>query len=201
MTDRSGVFEGDNPFEIARQWLADAEKVEASDANAMSLATVDEDGMPNVRILLLKDIEDDSFVFYTNLGSVKSHELTASGKAAFVLHWKSLGRQIRVRGIVSQVDDDAADAYFASRPLGSRVGAWASKQSQPLDSREVLEEEVSKFAERLGSNPARPDFWGGFRLVPQEIEFWSDGASRLHDRFLWRREDATTPWEIVRLYP
>jgi pyridoxamine 5'-phosphate oxidase len=201
MTDRDGVFAGDNPFDIARRWLAEAEKTEPNDPNAMALATVDPDGMPNVRILLLKEIEDAAFVFYTNFGSVKSQELAHNAKAAFNIHWKSLRRQIRVRGLVTRETGAKADVYYASRPLRSRIGAWASHQSQPLESRAILEQRVEDLSESLGANPPRPDFWGGFRLTPLEIEFWCDGANRLHDRFLWRRASQQDSWTIDRLYP
>lgn len=199
--DRKGIFAGDNPFQIARRWLSEAEMAEPNDPNAMALATVDADGMPNVRIVLLKDIEEDAFVFYTNFGSAKSRELLQGGKAAFVLHWKSLRRQIRVRGVVTQEDAAKADAYYASRPLLSRIGAWASKQSQPLAERSVLEERVARFSESLGDDPARPEFWGGFRIVPREIEFWCEGPARLHDRFSWQRKTPEDDWNIARLYP
>jgi pyridoxamine 5'-phosphate oxidase len=199
--DRSGIFAGDDPFAIARTWLAEAEAQEPNDPNAIALATVDPDGLPNVRMVLLKDIEDDAFVFYTNYGSAKGQEITASGKAAFVLHWKSLRRQIRVRGTVTREDGPQADAYFASRSLKSRLGAWASQQSQPLSSREALMAEAARVAITKGTNPPRPPNWGGFRLHPVEIEFWADGAFRLHDRFLWRKTDATESWKITRLNP
>lgn len=201
MSDRNGIFAGDNPFEIARSWLSEAEKTEPSDANAIALATVDVDGMPNVRIVLLKGIEDGAFVVYTNLGSAKSQELLQSGKAAFVIHWKSLRRQIRVRGTVTQEDPAKADAYYSSRPLLSRIGAWASKQSQPLAERGLLEGRVARFSETLGDDPARPGFWGGFRIVPQEMEFWCEGPNRLHDRFRWVRKTPEGDWSISRLYP
>lgn len=201
MTDRDGIFAGDNPFEIVRRWLSEAEKTEPNDPNAMALATVDTDGLPNVRIVLLKGIEDGAFVLYTNFGSEKSQELLQSGKAAFVLHWKSLRRQIRVRGTVTLDDPGRADAYYASRPLLSRIGAWASKQSQPLADRSVLEARVARFSEELGDDPARPEFWGGFRIMPQEIEFWCEGPNRLHDRFRWERRTPEGDWKISRLYP
>ncbi len=201
MTDRDGIFSGDNPFKIARRWLSEAEKTELNDPNAMSLATVDADGMPNVRVVLIKDIEDDAFVFYTNFGSAKSRELLQSGKAAFVIHWKSLRRQIRVRGVVKKENATKADAYYSSRPLLSRIGAWASKQSQPLAERSVLIERVTRFSETLGDDPARPEFWGGFRIEPLEIEFWSDSPNRLHDRFVWQRKTPEGDWNIKRLYP
>ena len=199
--DRTGIFAGSDPFQIARGWLAEAEQSEINDPNAIALATVDAAGLPNVRMVLLKDIEADAFVFYTNYGSVKGRELQAAGKAAFVLHWKSLRRQIRVRGLVSREEGPAADAYYASRSLKSRLGAWASRQSEPLASRAVLMAEVAKVTARHGTNPKRPPFWGGFRLVPLEMEFWADGAFRLHDRFRWTRTDPAAPWSVTRLSP
>ena len=201
MSDRTGLFAGDDPFEIARRWLAEAEASEINDPNAIALSTVDADGMPNVRMVLLKDIEADAFVFYTNYESRKGQEIAMSGKAAFVLHWKSLHRQIRVRGTVSREDGETADAYYASRSLKSRLGAWASKQSQPLGSRTELMAEVAKLTAKLGPNPPRPPFWGGFRIHPTEIEFWADGAFRLHDRFRWVKSDEKITWEISRLNP
>ncbi len=201
MTDRTGKFAGDDPFAIARAWLAEAEETEVNDPNAMALATVDPSGLPNVRMVLLKDIADDGFVFYTNYTSAKGAELEASGKAALVLHWKSLRRQVRVRGTVTREDGPEADAYFASRSLKSRLGAWASHQSQPLGSRAELMAEVARITAAKGPNPPRPPFWGGFRIAPVEIEFWADGAFRLHDRFVWRRETPEKAWEIKRLSP
>ena len=199
--DRSGIFAGDDPFAIARAWLTEAEAQEPNDPNAIALATVDPDGMPNVRMVLLKEIEADAFVFYTNYGSAKGREIAASGKAAFVLHWKSLRRQNRVRGTVSREEGPQADAYFASRSLKSRLGAWASRQSEPLSSREALMAEAARVAVTKGPNPPRPPYWGGFRIAPVEIEFWADGAFRLHDRFHWRRIDAGSTWEVTRLNP
>ena len=201
MSERSGIFAGDDPFEIARSWLADAEASEINDPNAVALATVDESGLPNVRMVLLKEIADDSFWFYTNYGSAKGRELEASGKAAMVLHWKSLRRQLRIRGTVTREDGPEADAYFASRSLKSRLGAWASRQSHPLESRAMLLAEVAKITAQKGPNPPRPPFWGGFKITPVEIEFWADGAFRLHDRFVWRREATENAWEISRLNP
>ena len=204
--DRSGIFAGSDPFALAQSWLTEAEATEPNDPNAIALATVDEQGLPNVRMVLLKEIETEgegggAFVFYTNYGSKKGQEITASGKAAFVLHWKSLRRQIRVRGIVTREEGPQADAYFASRSLKSRLGAWASQQSQPLSSREALLAEAAKIALTKGPNPARPPYWGGFRIQPLEIEFWADGAFRLHDRFRWSRDDVAASWTIGRLNP
>lgn len=204
--DRSGIFAGDDPFALAQSWLTAAEATEPNDPNAIALATVDPEGMPNVRMVLLKDIElsgpqGGAFVFYTNYGSAKGRELEASGKAAFVLHWKSLRRQIRVRGLVSREEGKPADDYYASRSLKSRLGAWASDQSQPLSSRLSLMAEVAKVTATQGPNPTRPPFWGGFRIVPLEMEFWADGTFRLHDRFRWSRQVVDKPWEIFRLNP
>ena len=199
--DRTGIFAGDDPFDIARAWLRDAEASEPNDPNAIALASVDAAGLPNVRMVLLKDIGADRFVFYTNYGSAKGREIAASGTAAFVLHWKSLRRQVRVRGLVTREDGPEADAYFASRSLKSRLGAWASDQSQPLSSRMALMARVAKVTAEHGPNPARPPFWGGLAIAPLEIEFWADGAFRLHDRFRWRREATGKDWEIQRLNP
>lgn len=201
MTDRNGIFAGDDPFALTRDWLAEAETQEPNDANAIALATVDTSGLPNVRMVLLKEVEADAFVFYTNFGSAKGQEIESAGKAAFVLHWKSLRRQVRVRGTATRVEDAVADAYYASRSLKSRLGAWASQQSTPLPSRNALMAEVARLGAKLGTNPPRPPFWGGIRITPVEIEFWADGQFRLHDRFVWRRETPDFPWEITRLNP
>ncbi len=201
MSERGGIFAGDDPFELARAWLAEAEASEINDPNAIALATVDASGMPNVRMVLLKEIEAAGFVFYTNYESAKARELDGAGQAAFVLHWKSLHRQLRVRGHVEKVDDAQADAYYQSRSLKSRLGAWASRQSQPLDSRATLMAEVAKVTAVRGPNPPRPPFWGGFRIRPIEMEFWADGAFRLHDRFRWTRTSLDAEWDVVRLNP
>lgn len=201
MSERDGKFAGDDPFALARDWLSEAEASEVNDPNAMALATVDPSGLPNVRMVLLKDITDDAFWFYTNYASAKGREIEASGKAALVLHWKSLRRQLRVRGTVTREDGPEADAYFASRSLKSRLGAWASRQSEPLSSRAHLMAEVAKITAAKGPNPSRPPFWGGFKITPVEIEFWADGAFRLHDRFVWRRESEGESWNVQRLNP
>ena len=201
MAERNGIFAGDDPFALARAWLAEAEAVEPNDPSAMALATVDASGLPNARMVLLKEIEADAFVFYTNYESVKAGEIEASGKAAFVMHWKSLRRQIRARGFVGREDGPQADAYYRSRSLPSRLGAWASRQSRPLASRGALIAEVAKVTALRGLDPPRPPFWGGYRIVPVEIEFWADGDHRLHDRFRWTRAHAGAPWEVVRLNP
>ena len=199
--DRGGIFAGSDPFAIARAWLAEAEAVEPNDPSAVALATVGEGGLPNVRMVLLKEIEPAAFVFYTNYESVKAREIDAAGTAAFVMHWKSLRRQVRARGTVAREDGPQADAYYRSRSLPSRLGAWASAQSRPLKSRAALMLEVAKVTATRGIDPPRPPFWGGYRLTPVEIEFWADGAHRLHDRFRWTRPAPGAPWEVVRLSP
>jgi pyridoxamine 5'-phosphate oxidase len=201
MMDRSGIFAGDDPFVLARAWLAEAEASELNDPNAIALSTVDAAGMPNARMVLLKDIEPAGFVFYTNYTSQKGREIEAAGKAAFVMHWKSLRRQIRVRGVTEREEGPAADAYYASRSLKSRLGAWASQQSQPLSSRASLMAEVAKVTATQGPMPKRPPFWGGVRIIPTEIEFWADGAFRLHDRFRWSRKTCKDEWRVERLNP
>lgn len=206
MTERKGIFAGDDPFRLASNWLDEADASEPNDPNSMQLATVDADGLPNVRTVLLKEIElggegGGAFVFYTNYNSAKGRELDGVGKAAFVMHWKSLRRQVRARGLVEREDGAAADAYFRSRALQSRIGAWASRQSEPLSSREALMAEVARQTARHGTAPRRPPFWGGFRIRPLEIEFWADGAFRLHDRFQWRRTTLAGAWAVQRLQP
>lgn len=199
--DRTGIFAGQDPFAIAKAWLADAGRTEPNDPNAIALATVDEDGLPDVRMVLLKEIEAGGFVFYTNFRSRKGQQIEASGKAAFVMHWKSLRRQIRVRGRTEKVEDAMSDAYFQSRALDSRLGAWASRQSEPLASRTALMAEAARMAAVHGMNPERPLNWGGIRIIPDEIEFWADGAFRLHDRFRWTRTISEFGWSVVRLNP
>ncbi|MEP1198645.1 pyridoxamine 5'-phosphate oxidase [Tateyamaria sp.] len=201
MADRSDIFAGDDPFDIIRRWVSEAEASEINDPNAVALSTVDAAGMPNARVVLLKEVEDDAFVFYTNYESAKARELDHAEKAAFVMHWKSLRRQVRVRGYVSKEDGPQADAYYASRSLKSRLGAWASAQSRPLEGRKTLMAEVAKVTAQHGTNPSRPPFWGGYRITPIEIEFWADGAFRLHDRFRWSREKPGAQWTDLRLCP
>ncbi len=201
MSDRTGLFAGDDPFEIAMRWQSEANESELNDPNAIALSTVDADGMPNARMVLLKDIEADAFVFYTNYTSQKAQELDQAGKAAFVMHWKSLRRQIRVRGLVTKEDGPKADEYYNSRSLKSRLGAWASDQSSPLSSRAHLMAKVAKITATQGVSPKRPPFWGGYRIAPTEIEFWADGEFRLHDRFRFTRSSPDQSWETARLYP
>ena len=192
--------ESPEPFELFAAWLEDATASEPNDPNAVALATVDPNGLPDVRMVLLKGFDQAGFVFYTNFESAKGRELLANMKAAMCFHWKSLRRQVRVRGTVEQVSDAEADAYYASRPRGSRIGAWASKQSRPLESRFALERAVAEFTARhaIGEIP-RPQHWSGFRILPQQIEFWHDRPFRLHDRMQFTRNGGG--WEKTRLYP
>jgi pyridoxamine 5'-phosphate oxidase len=192
----------DEPLALFQEWYEAATLSEPSDPNAMSLATVDASGMPNVRMVLLKDLDGRGLTFYTNLESGKGIELLATPRAAACFHWKSLRRQIRFRGPVERVADEEADQYFATRPRQSRIGAWASAQSRPLESRFALEKAVAKNAARfaLGDVP-RPAHWSGFRILPVSIEFWYDRPFRLHDRLLFSRAAPGGPWTRARLYP
>ena len=189
-----------DPFVLFKQWFEEAQETEINDPDAIALASVDKTGMPSVRMVLLKEILPEGFVFYTNYTSRKSGELLATGKAAFVLHWKSLRRQIRVTGLVEQVPADQSDAYFQTRSRGSRIGAWASQQSQPLNSRAELAEAVSRIEDTYADGVPRPPHWGGFLIRPAEIEFWADGEFRLHDRFRFI-QDSDGAWVSQRLYP
>ena len=196
------MFTVPDPFALFERWYADAQAHEVNDPNAMALATVDADGLPDLRIVLLKEYGRHGFVFYTNRQSAKGEELAANPKAALVLHWKSLRRQVRVRGPVVLTSDAMSDAYFNSRGRDSRIGAEASEQSRPLDSRETLERRASDLAARYdGQDPPRPPHWGGYVVSPLAIEFWRDGAHRLHDRRLFTRSTAAAPWSSTRLYP
>jgi pyridoxamine 5'-phosphate oxidase len=194
--------EADEPLRLFAAWLADATRSEPADPTAMTLATVDSDGLPNARMVLLKGFDDSGFVFYTNLDSQKARELRAAPKGALVFHWKSLSRQVRLRGLLEPVEDQEADAYFATRPRLAQIGAWASKQSAPLESRIAFEKAIAfymaKFA--VGTIP-RPQNWSGFRLIPLIVEFWQDRPYRLHDRIEFRRGEAGGPWRKTRLYP
>ena len=196
-----------DPFALFEAWFAEAQAHEPSDPNAMALATVDAAGLPNVRMVLLKGVDpaahaERGFVFYTNLESAKGRELLASRKAALCFHWKSLRRQVRLRGTIAVVNDAEADAYFATRPRGSRIGAWASQQSRPLESRFALEKAVAAVTARypIGDIP-RPPYWSGFRLTPLEMEFWHDRPFRLHERVVFRRASLGEAWGKQRLYP
>jgi pyridoxamine 5'-phosphate oxidase len=198
--DDSVFYASEDPISLFSGWLADARQKEPNDPNAMALATVDETGLPDVRMVLLKDVDPRGFVFYTNLESTKGVELIGQPKAALCFHWKSLRRQIRVRGDIEVVTEEEADAYFASRARDSRIGAWASDQSRPLESRFELEKKVAAFALKFGLGPIpRPPHWSGFRLLPSRIEFWRDRPFRLHDRLVF--EKAGAGWTTQRLYP
>ncbi len=192
----------EEPLALFREWLAEAEQSEINDPTAFSLATANADGLPNVRMVLLKRHDENGFVFYTNFESDKGRELLANRQAAMGFHWKSLRRQVRVRGPVEIVSDAEADAYYRSRPRGSRLGAWASKQSRPLESKFALEKEVARYTAKypVGEIP-RPDYWSGFRIRPISIEFWKDGAFRLHDRIRFYRDSEADGWAKERLYP
>lgn len=194
-------WEAEDPFALFETWLEEAGEKEPNDPNATALASVDESGMPNVRMVLLKGFDRRGFVFYTNMESAKGGEILTSMKAAMCFHWKSLRRQVRVRGPVEKVDDGEADAYYASRPRGSRIGAWASDQSRPLADRKVLEDKVAALGETYGEDGdiPRPPHWSGLRIKPQSIEFWQDGAFRLHDRIVFKPEGDA--WSKTRLYP
>jgi pyridoxamine 5'-phosphate oxidase len=200
--NRTMIEHDNDPFALLAQWMAEAEKSEPNDPNAMTLATVGPDGMPSVRMVLLKGFDRNGFVFYTNLESRKGEQLRAHPKAALCLHWKSLRRSARVEGTTSLVSDAEADAYFASRPRSSRIGAWASRQSRPLAGRFELERRVAEYTAKFGLGEIpRPPFWSGFRIEPLRIEFWKDGAFRLHDRLVFRRATPTDSWTIEHLFP
>ncbi len=194
--------EKSEPFALFDEWLADATKTEPNDPNAVALATVDEDGLPDVRMVLLKGFDSQGFVFYTNFESQKGREILGSMKAAMCFHWKTLRRQVRIRGPVEVVSNEEADAYYATRPRGSRIGAWASKQSRPLESRFALEKAVAEYTARyaIGEIP-RPAHWSGFRIRPISIEFWHDRPFRLHDRMVFSRDTPEGDWDKTRLYP
>jgi pyridoxamine 5'-phosphate oxidase len=200
MLTTNDFTEAEEPFRLFAAWLEDATRMEPNDPNGVALATVDADGMPDVRMVLLKGFDEAGFVFYTNLESAKGKEILGSMKAAMCFYWKSLRRQVRIRGPVEIVSDAEADAYYATRPRGSRIGAWASKQSRPLESRFALEKAVAEYTLKfaVGDIP-RPDCWSGFRIKPQSIEFWADRPFRLHDRVVFTR--AGRGWAKTRLYP
>ncbi len=195
------LFAGEEPFTIFRRWLEEARETEINDPDAIALATVDKEGLPNVRMVLLRIIEDDAFVFFTNYGSKKAREAFLTNKVAFNIHWKSLRRQIRVRGHVEKEDGIIADKYFSEREVGSQTAAWASKQSETLTDRQELIEKWQSYKNQFEKNVGRPDFWGGMRIKPIQIEFWADGQYRLHDRFLWERGLGEKSWSVRRLYP
>jgi pyridoxamine 5'-phosphate oxidase len=194
--------EADEPLRLFAAWFAEARRAEPVNPDAMTLATVDADGMPNARMVLLKGFDERGFVFYTNVDSIKGNELEAAPKAALTFYWKALQRQVRVRGTVEPVTKEEADAYFATRSRIAQIGAWASKQSSALESRLAFEKAIARFAAKfaIGTVP-RPPNWSGYRVLPQEIEFWQERPFRLHDRIAFTRVSPTVPWIKTRLYP
>jgi pyridoxamine 5'-phosphate oxidase len=200
--DDGGIAPARDPFELFAEWMKKAEKTEPNEANAMALATVDADSRPNIRMVLLKGVDERGFVFYTNTESAKGEELAVLPTAALNFHWKTQRRQVRVRGPVAPVSVEEADAYFASRAKDSQIGAWASAQSRPMESRWVFEKEIAKFAMKFAlAKVPRPPHWSGYRVSPLEIEFWRDRPFRLHDRLVYRRESLDKPWRTERLFP
>lgn len=189
-----------SPFDLVSLWLDDAKVSEPNDPDAACLSTVDGDGYPNARVVLVRKIDENGFCFFTNYNSKKGAELQLIHKAALTFHWKSKGRQVRVRGNVEKVSAAESDHYYQSRPLGNRIGAWASRQSEPLDSRQTLIDRITEAEQKFGTAPPRPDHWGGFRLSPLAIEFWQEGSHRLHDRLVYTKE-ANGTWGTKRLYP
>lgn len=200
--DDDRLFQGEDPFELFARWFQEAKAAEPNDPNAMTVATADAGGLPDARMVLLKDFDTQGFVFYTNTDSDKGRQLEANPQAALLFHWKSLRRQVRVRGPVAPVTDAEADAYFASRPRDSQVGAWASDQSRPMEGRFVLEKRAAEYALKFGLKPVpRPPHWTGFRVAPLRLEFWRDRPFRLHDRLVFERPSPDLPWNRSRLFP
>jgi pyridoxamine 5'-phosphate oxidase len=200
--DDGGIAALRDPFEMFTAWMKDAEKTEPNEANAMAVATADAEGHPNIRMVLLKAVDSRGFVFYTNFQSAKGTELIANPHAALNFHWKTVRKQVRVRGPVSVVSDEEADAYFASRAKDSQIGAWASAQSRPMVGRWAFEKEIAKYALKYGlTKVPRPPYWSGFRVAPLRIEFWRDRPFRLHDRLVYARDSLEAPWQTERLYP
>jgi pyridoxamine 5'-phosphate oxidase len=200
--DETALREGSEPIELFLAWLEEAGRSEPNDPNAMALATVDSDGLPDVRMVLLKGVDEGGFVFYTNLDSAKGAQLAANPRAALLFHWKSLRRQVRIRGPVTPVTDEEADAYFATRARSSQIGAWASRQSEPLEGPLALETAVARYGLKFGLGAVpRPPRWSGLRIEPLAMEFWRSRRSRLHERLAFRRDASDAPWRQERLYP
>ena len=200
--DEAPFLPASDPFDLFSEWLEAARREEPNDPNAMALASVDTDGLPDVRMVLLKDFDADGFVFYTNLNSSKGQQLRATPKASLLFHWKSLRRQVRIRGTVAQVSDVEADAYFATRARASQIGAWASDQSKLMADRFALEKRVAEYGLKFGLGPVpRPDHWSGFRLKPSHIEFWRDRPFRLHERLVFSRPSGQSVWHQDRVFP
>lgn len=200
--DDAALFAENEPFALFERWLTEAKGKEPNDPNAMALATADVSGFPDVRMVLLKGVDRAGFVFFTNGESAKGQQLEANPQAALVFHWKSIRRQVRVRGVIERVSAAEADAYFQSRDRGARLGAWASKQSRPLEDRIALEKRIAEFTAKFGLGEVpRPEYWGGYRIVPLAIEFWRDRPFRLHDRLVFTRANADAAWSKARLYP
>ena len=202
LIDDGGIAPKDDPLALFEAWLEEARKTEPNEANAMAIATADAGGNPDVRMVLLKEATHQGFVFYTNTESAKGRELESNPRIAILFHWKTQRRQIRIRGPVARVSDEEADAYFATRAKDSQIGAWASQQSRPMETRWAFEKEIAKYAAKYALQKVpRPPYWSGYRVTPLEYEFWRDRPFRLHDRLVYRRADAHTAWATERLFP